>query len=89
MSAYATAILLQGDNEHVSPWNVKFMFLISNYFFIFPKRVQMEYKIPPEKGLPYPLQCNPGVLFFKIGFWVRFYSNLNLMGLYLSWGSIN
>ena len=51
MSAYATAILLQGDNEHVSPWNVKFMFLISNYFFIFPKRVQMEYKIPSDKGL--------------------------------------
>ena len=40
-------------------------------------------------ALPYPLQCNPGVLFFKIDFWVRFYSNLTKMGLYLSCGSIN
>ena len=35
--------------------------------------------------IPYPLKCNPWVLFFKIGFWVRFYSNLMHMGLYLSW----
>ena len=34
------------------------------------------------------VQCNPGVLFFKIGFWVRFYSNLKHMGLYSRWGSI-
>ena len=39
--------------------------------------------------IPYPLQCNPGVLFFKIDFWVRFYSTLTDMGLYSSWGSIN
>ena len=31
--------------------------------------------------IPYPLQCKPGVLFFKIGFGVRFYSNLTPMGL--------
>ena len=24
------------------------------------------------KYLPYPRQCNPGVVFFKMGFWVRF-----------------
>ena len=37
--------------------------------------------------IPYLLQCNLGVLFFKIKFWVRFYSNLTHMGLYSSWGS--
>ena len=26
--------------------------------------------------IPYPLQCNPGVLFFKIDFWVGVYSKI-------------
>ena len=28
--------------------------------------------------LPYPLECNPGVLFFVEGFWVGFNSNFEL-----------
>ena len=40
------------------------------------------------KNIPYPLECNPGVLFFIMGFWVRFYSNLTYLGLYLRWVSI-
>ena len=30
--------------------------------------------------LPYPLQYNPRVLIFKMGFWVRFYLNLTYLG---------
>ena len=40
------------------------------------------------KYVPYPLECNPKVLFFVIGVWVRFFSNLTYLGLYLRWGSI-
>ena len=39
--------------------------------------------------LPYPLECNPRLLFSVMGFWVGFYSNLSYLGLYLSWASIN
>ena len=35
-------------------------------------------------NLPYQLECNPGVLFFVLGFRVRFYSNLTYLGFYLS-----
>ena len=40
-------------------------------------------------SLPYPLECNPGLLFSVLGFWVGFYSNMSYLGLYSSWASIN
>ena len=36
--------------------------------------------------LPHRLECNPGVLFFVLGFRERFYSNLTYLGFYLRWG---
>ena len=42
----------------------------------------------PSLDIPYPLECNPGLLFSVMGFWVGFYSNLSYLGLYSSWGSI-
>ena len=47
-------------------------------------------QVPENKiQIPYPLECNPGLLFSVMGFWVGFYSNLSYLGLYSSWGSIN
>ena len=57
------------------------IFVIFEIFYVFYILIIFE--------LPYPLECNPGVLFFVLGFWVRFYSNLISLRLYLSWGSIN
>ena len=53
---------------------------------------QLAISKPVEVGksyIPYPLECNPGLLFSVMGFWVGFYSNLSYLGLYSSWGSIN
>ena len=36
--------------------------------------------------IPYPRHCNPGVLFFKMGFWVRFYSKFNIPGVLIEMG---
>ena len=41
-------------------------------------------KIKITAQIPYPLECSPRVLFFILGFWVRFNSNLTSKGGLLS-----